>query len=322
MTDWYSLRPIDTLFFRGAEPMNRGEQHVTSSHFPPQTSTLEGAVRTTYLIQKGISFKDYNMGIVDTSIIDEIGASDRAPNFYIIGPLVSKNEFLFIPAPYSWYTDDPEIKKIEDRDNQSVKLKIRKGEVLDDAQGLIFSEYPLLWVKKPESEMKSLGGYWIKLNDLYKNKSEKCEVFSTSYFITNELHTGIALTKSRIVHKGHLYTFNHTRLHEDVLLCFGIEPSISLEPEGIMKIGAEQRFGMYKKIENINIPVGKNGSKYSALSRVAGTEQVNNAVIATGKIQYIGGYDLARGFHKPMRGYFPAGTVFNKKVIHNCIALY
>ncbi len=206
MTNWYVIRPIDTLFFRGAEPMNRGEQHVTSSHFPPQISTLEGAVRTTYLLQNNISFQDYNRGEVDQALIDEIGKSHNPPNFNILGPLFFKNDIFYIPAPYSWYTDDVEIKKIEETQHKSVKVTVRKGILLENSGGLLFSESPLLWVKNPKAEMSSLGGNWIKAGDLHKKVGDMCEVFSLSYFFSTEPHTGIALTKSGIVNEGHLYT--------------------------------------------------------------------------------------------------------------------
>ena len=49
--------------------------------------------------------------------------------------------------------------------------------------------------------------------------------------------------------------------------------------------------------------------------------ETNDAAVATGKIQYLGGWDMKKGFHKPMKGYFPAGSVFNKKLNDNFIEL-
>jgi CRISPR-associated protein Cmr3 len=58
-----------------------------------------------------------------------------------------------------------------------------------------------------------------------------------------------------------------------------------------------------------------------SLSIIEGTDEANHAVVATGKIQYLGGWDLHKGFHKPMRGFFPAGTVYNKKLNNNFVAM-
>ena len=63
------------------------------------------------------------------------------------------------------------------------------------------------------------------------------------------------------------------------------------------------------------------GNHYLSLSILEGNEEANASVVATGRILYFGGWDLKTGFHKPMKGFFPAGTVFNKKINNNCIAI-
>ena len=59
--DWYKFNPVDTLFFRGAEPMIMGENHTVSHVFPPPAHTLSGALRTAVLIQNGISLNPMEM---------------------------------------------------------------------------------------------------------------------------------------------------------------------------------------------------------------------------------------------------------------------
>ncbi|HOV63868.1 MAG TPA: type III-B CRISPR module-associated Cmr3 family protein, partial [Spirochaetia bacterium] len=60
---------------------------------------------------------------------------------------------------------------------------------------------------------------------------------------------------------------------------------------------------------------------YLSLSPIEAHAETNNTVVATGKIQYVGGWDLRIGFHKPMKGYFPAGSVFSRAVSEQCIEL-
>ncbi|MEN6433162.1 MAG: hypothetical protein ABFD06_09870, partial [Smithella sp.] len=81
-----------------------------------------------------------------------------------------------------------------------------------------------------------------------------------------------------------------------------------------------QRFGEYKKLDNVTFPNGKTGL-FMTLSVLPGNENANSHCIATGRLLYYGGWDLHRGFHKPMKGYFPAGSVFKEKINDNCIAL-
>ncbi|MBF0201034.1 MAG: hypothetical protein HQK66_06935, partial [Desulfamplus sp.] len=55
------------------------------------------------------------------------------------------------------------------------------------------------------------------------------------------------------------------------------------------------------------------------LSPVEVSKETSAALVASGKIIYRGGWDLARQFHKDMKGYYPAGSVFNSAVDQSCI---
>jgi CRISPR-associated protein Cmr3 len=91
--------------------------------------------------------------------------------------------------------------------------------------------------------------------------------------------------------------------------------------QGVLKIGAEQRFGWYKKMSNPQLDFEENGDMFLSLSVFEKNEMANESIIATGKILYFGGWDLHKGFHKPMKGFFPAGTVFNQKLHQNFITI-
>ena len=53
--DWKSFRlvPDDVLFFRDGKPNTRGSDHYLRSLFPPNPSTLYGALRTRRLTGSG-----------------------------------------------------------------------------------------------------------------------------------------------------------------------------------------------------------------------------------------------------------------------------
>jgi len=63
------------------------------------------------------------------------------------------------------------------------------------------------------------------------------------------------------------------------------------------------------------------GSIYHDRKQLPADEQANQHCIASGRPHYYGGWDLHRRFHKPMKGYFPAGSVFQKQINDNCIEL-
>ena len=58
--EWYKFFPVDTLYFKGADPMVMGENHTASYIFPPPAHTISGALRTAVLLQNGVSIKDYS----------------------------------------------------------------------------------------------------------------------------------------------------------------------------------------------------------------------------------------------------------------------
>jgi len=303
---FYTFKPVDTLVFRGVE-------HTSTFIFPPSSYTISGAIRTEYLKQHNIDFKDYGKGKVDNKIIEEIGqAGEKAP-FSIIGPIFKKENNFFIPAPYSWYIEKNDNEKNEQKKDFQINSIIKSKKIENP---LIINNKKLFWAKG-KKELQSIGGKWIKLNDL--NNKKELEIFNLSFFVSFETRTGTAINhKTKTVEQGNLYTFTHARLKENIEIVFGLTKEIDLENSGILKLGAEQRFGKYEKIEN---PLKEqSGNLFLSLSIVEGTKEANQAVVATGKINYSGGWDLKKKFHKPMKGYFPAGTVFSKKLNNNFIS--
>lgn len=308
--NWYKFMPVDTLFFKGASPMNLGENHTAFHIFPPPAHTIAGAVRTAVLKQNQISFDDYGKGRAPAEIYDAIGSAGEKAPFDLIGPLFMLDGLVYIPAPYSWFMQ---------KDSHSGKVNLIKGKPLYSR--LLKSESSeFLWAKDEKGELVSIGGMWIPQNDLYSSDMT-IEIRTCEYFFENEPRTGIALKRNRRVREGHLYSFNHVRLKKNVGLVFGTDKDLPLEDKGVLKLGGEQRIGWYQKLDRAVVDFTEKGEQFLALSIVEGNDNTNSAVVATGKILYFGGWDLKKGFHKPMRGFFPAGSVFNKKINDNCIAI-
>jgi CRISPR-associated protein Cmr3 len=331
MKQWYSFKPTDTLFFRGASPSQMGEDHSSISIFPPPSSTIIGALRTTVLVQNDIDFKLYgkNNDKIPQNIYNSIGKAGKEAPFSLTGPFFRYKDVIFVPAPYSWYFD----KSFSD----NLKQKIFKIQKVNNS---LLNNQNKYWIKGDKGEVSSIGGKWISLNALIANKEncfyvknddslnenkEKIDfntlIVDTSFFFKNEIRTGIALQKNRKVHEGHIYSFTHARLKEDVDIVWAVDKELPLKETGILKLGAEQRFGHYKKIDNVHIDENSNKSMFMSLSLTKGDKESNKNIVSTGKINYIGGWDMKKGFHKEMQGYFPAGTVFSKKLNDNFISI-
>jgi len=308
--NWYEFKPVDTLYFKGAEPMNLGENHTASHLFPPPAQTLSGALRTAVLLQNDVSFESYARGETPVEISNAIGKAGKTAPFNLIGPLFMMDKDIYLPAPYSWFM---EKKSMED------KVDVIKGKPIQSP--LLKAETSeFIWAKGETKELVSLGGSWIKKEDIHSGKS--CiEVRKNEDFVKNEPRTGIALDKSRRVREGHLYSFNHARFKENVSMIFGTDNDLPLDDRGVLKIGAEQRFGWYRKLSGDMPEIGGKGDLHVSLSLLEGTDKVNQAIVATGKILYIGGWDMHKGFHKPMKGFFPAGTVCSKKINSSFITI-
>ena len=315
MTDWFSFTPQDTLYFRGAEPANMGENHTASMVFPPPAHTIAGALRTATLIQNNVSFSDYNNGSCAPSIIEAIGKSGEDCPFGILGPFFLLGGKVWVPCPFIWFSEKTEEKRSESRFRKITVSTPVKNTLVKTASG-----EKLFWAKG--RNLETLGGNWVCLDELGTATGGK-NIRTSGDFFVSENHTGIALDVKdtrRTAREGHLYSFIHARLCEGVKLVFGVKRKLPLSDSGVLKLGAEQRFGEYKKMGDMGFQKGASGL-FMSLSILAGNEEANRHCIATGRISYLGGWDLHRGFHKPMKGYFPAGSVFDKKINDHCIEL-
>lgn len=206
---WLLLDPMDTLFFRGSDPMVAGENHEVKTIFPPMPTTLMGAIRTAILEQRGIRPKDF---VCDGGPDSEIRASfpflgtPETPGFDVCGPIFhaelqdSRYDW-FIPAPAHWFgkllpdseeDEDPASDGycITNGGNEGVtKGGASKGKTEIDVTvarntakeigdlGLCGSVKDPPWLMKPvPDDPKSLTGCWTTLQafDELRHKNSGC----------------------------------------------------------------------------------------------------------------------------------------------------
>ncbi|NLJ29281.1 MAG: hypothetical protein GX433_14925 [Deltaproteobacteria bacterium] len=336
-TQWIFIDPLDTLFFKGSEPMVAGENHEVRSVFPPAPSTLSGAICTAVLRQKGIQparFVDSPQGISDLPLL---GSSD-ALGIEVIGPLLhidfkdGTGEW-FIPAPANWFICEPTAIGEED----FCEVAVSVAEVPADgfsSLGLMGSTPLPAWVMNPKSQdMKGLSGYWINTaaleavihgkdtirmyESIKKIRAGEPILASLKFFLDFETRVGIALEdRTRKVKKGHLYSTTQVRLQTGVRIGVGLQSDMipsHLNEKGTLQLGGEQRVSSYEHhAEGPSFPTGQT-AWIMALSifpfqtlKEHGWEELPRV---SGAILRMGGWDMKKQFHKPMKAYLPQGTV-------------
>ncbi len=318
MNIWYEFFPSDTLFFRGAEPLDAGMDYKTELIFPPPCSVIEGAVRTAVLAQQSISITDYAKG---HEIGARIGKYGEAAPFGVIGPILKKNSVFYVPAPYTCFMEGNGI---------SAKIEVVMMELfpegLKDRLGIGASTGLTHWAVHCE-DLTPLGGKWISLDALKRLARGKTKLDARTEILAHpnssplsftEKRTGIALKSNRRVEHGKIYNAGHVRLARDVSLVWGLSADCGLAPRGVVCLGGEQRFGGYEQMDTApEFPEA--GSRFLALGPVPVAENTSEHLIAAGKPLYRGGWDYKKLFHKPMKPFYPAGSVFSENIETHCI---
>lgn len=326
---WLEAWPLDTLFFRGGEPMEAGETHETGAPiFPPIPDTIIGALRTAILSQKKIPLGRVRSIGADEDLDPEnlpFWGTPKRSGFRVAGPLLRVNEVALFPAPANWFCTQGEDEK---------RLFVKEARPEGGPYGVKTERQKFLWLHKPEEEMEPLNGLWVTTEAL-NNKNEfeleiveqlgdlaadKPQAVPSKLLFAHEERVGIARElPSRTVRRGHLYSTQHIRLAEGVSLLLRLDKRLCpshLAPEGIFQLGGEGRMVRYRLLDvPPPLPVGK--GRWLAISPVE-QERLNSAGLlsvpyAAGKPMRIAGWDLREAFHKPVKAYFPAGAVFFSK---------
>lgn len=321
MKFWYELIPMDTLFFRGNEPMEAG-QAPSVPLFPPPVSVLLGAFRTGYLVQKRISFPDYKRGNVSDEVISTIGKCGQDPPFSVTAILLRRNGEFYAPAPAHWFVDsEKKPQKGDAYKGLKVLTCLVRSETLKKLSVVSSSlDLPMVVTK---NEASSLAGTWVRLELFGKGEITLAEgdVLTAGELYDLEPRIGIGLTPGKTVEDGKLYNANHLRLRDGVTIAVGFDHDPGVAPKGVIQLGGEQRRCWYQQTQGPVFSGEKEGPAYMNLSPVRAEADLLTEVIATGKLQTTAGWDLSIGFHKPTVTWFPAGAVFRRKISNSCISI-
>ncbi|MEM3554082.1 MAG: type III-B CRISPR module-associated protein Cmr3 [Candidatus Bathyarchaeia archaeon] len=314
------IKPVDVWLFREGRPFSAGEDHDAATIFPPTPFTLQGAIRTKVLVDKGVDFSQF------TSPDPDVGYGDNFGKLRLIGPmLVRKRQDgkweRLIPMPADGVKLGENFALLKPRQlpfktnlPEGLQLLWAKGERIGEAKG---------WL--PESE-------WAR----YLQGEAPKQVVNSDDLFALEPRFGIAIDRGkRTTQTQMLYRATFVRLKDDVALWAKVE-SVNLQSKkGFLRFGGEGRSAIYELVEPLQnftsyMPKLEKQSgvvrfkvvlispawfsdgwqpKDGDWSKIFGTP-VRLIAAAIPRPQKFGGFDVARGEPKPIRNFVPAGSVY------------
>lgn len=313
------IRPIDVWLFRDGRPFAAGEDHEATTLFPPTPFTLQGAIRTKVLVDKGVDLTEFSRKKQPDS---EVGFGDNFGALKLCGPMVARRT-----QDGKWERLIPVLADVVKVGNEFALLKPQrlpfKTNLPDGLQ--------LLWVEtdKPVKEAKG----WIPESEWqrYLQGEAPKRIVNGEELFVYEPRFGIAIERSsRTTQTQMLYRATFVRLKDDVALWAKVE-GVSLKGEkGFLRFGGEGRSASYEAIDPLPSLEGyapklekrfkvvlvspawfsngwqPEGGDWSAIFH----KPVRLIAAAIPRPQKFGGFDVAKGEPKPVRNFVPAGSVY------------
>jgi CRISPR-associated protein Cmr3 len=318
-----AIRAVDVWLFRDGKPFTAGEDHIAESAFPPSPFTLQGAIRTKVLADKGVNLSEFAS---QGQPYPEVGYGENFGKLRLRGPLLmrckdGKWERL-IPMPtdvvkvgnrYELLRPNLDLPFTTNLPNKSLRLLwARTGERISEAKG---------WL--PESE-------WAN----YLQGQPPHRVVSAESLFTFEPRFGIAIDADKgTTQEAMLYQARFVRLKEGIALWAEVG-GVSLKKEGFLRFGGEGRAAVYEALSQqeslrplSQFNFASNSNRFKVVfvtpawfsggwqpkdgdwSKIFGASvQLVGAAIPRPLL--LGGFDVAKGVPKPMRTFVPPGAVY------------
>lgn len=321
MTIWYQIAPIDTLFFRGAEPMEAG-QPSRDALFPPPVSVIQGALRTAVLKQQSIAFTDYRANRCPPGVLEGIGACGQPAPFCITAILLSCRGAIYAPCPANWFVE-AESSPQDKRGVLVGRTILRAASPGRAAASLrLHSSAGVGLPMVCAVDAQPLAGYWLRFDCLRKPSATIAEgdLLAPGELYDLEPRTGIAIDGKRKVKQGAIYSVGHIRLRQDVTLVIGVDRDFGLADQGFLTLGGEQRMCGYARQQIPSLP-DQPATFFVALAPIQLTDDLLPVVFASSKPVNLAGWDLANGFHKATTTWLPAGAVLTRNINNSCVPL-
>jgi CRISPR-associated protein Cmr3 len=83
------IRPMDVWLFRDGKPFRAGEDHAAETLFPPSPFTLQGAIRTKVLADKGVNLAEFAKN-GERNPDPDVGYGENFGKLRLRGPLLMR----------------------------------------------------------------------------------------------------------------------------------------------------------------------------------------------------------------------------------------
>jgi CRISPR-associated protein Cmr3 len=319
------IRPMDVWLFRDGKPFRAGEDHAAETLFPPSPFTLQGAIRTKVLADKGVNLAEFAKN-GEQNPDPDVGYGENFEKLRLRGPLLmrckdGKRERL-IPMP----TD---VVKVGNR----YEL-LRPNLNLPFTTNLPDKSLQLLWARTGERISEAKG--WLPESEWanYLQGQPPHQVVSAESLFAFEPRFGIAIDADKgTTQEAMLYQARFVRLKKETALWAEVD-GVSLKKEGFLRFGGEGRAAVYealsqqeslRPLSQFNFASNSNRFKVVLVtpawfsggwqpkdgdwSKVFGAS-VHLVGAAIPRPLLLGGFDVAKGVPKPMRAFVPAGAVY------------
>lgn len=329
--------PVDSWFFRDGTPFNQdGPQFGVMSIFPPSMSTLQGAIRTQLARQGGWTPGGRRPWP------NELGDSDSLGVLRLQGPYLRHGSHWLFPVPAHLLGVEVPHGETNDRDGASSGWRMTRLVPRDGALATDLGSVRLPVTKQQLDGAAPLNG-WLTEEGLEAVLASAEGVPSPKQFMRaadlykQEYRVGLARDQtSRTAIDGQLYSSSHVRLVEGVSLAViveGVPDGWQLPPAGVVPLGGESRLARLEvkmMDQKTVLPAApkleaKDGRIWFTVSlQTPGCFDDTVAVLqagppgvpgkclsaCVGKLQQVGGWDLARHAPRPLRPVIPAGSTW------------
>lgn len=339
---WLFIEPSDVWLFRDSRPFAAGEGHGAESIYPPAPFTVQGALRSWLLGQAMVDWRAFReqSDQAAQAMAARIGHPPRAGVAGSLGAFVMRGPFrarlagdraeILYPTPLDIY----HVEKGQWRALRPAKTKA----VMDWGEG--FS--PLLPDpadpnEKPDEE----PGATLTHNSFLDYLDGRRFGLLAESELVGEPRLGIAMDyDAGRAADSMLYTAEFARLRpptgtERYGLLVDMGDGLDWPDQGVIALGGEARAALVRKLAAaeapeaiVSKPAGNRfkivlqtpawfdegrqpqGGDWASFFAVPATAKLRCVAAAVGRPSYFGGWDAARGGHKPLRGFVPPGSVF------------
>lgn len=252
---WLFIEPQDVWLFRDGRPFDAGVDHGARSLFPPTPNTVQGIIRSRYLVEQSVDFQKYADCNPELKAIgDAIGwPGNGYGQIQLRGPIVahwdegSQTLMRYIPLP-------ADVVKVGDDDYRLLRpLKTPLMHANWPADGLL-----PLWVRVTDDNVPKEARGWLSEKALpdYLADSPRANltVEHDDALFAREGRFGVGIASHRKrPEEGLLYQVEFIRPRSNVGLAIKLS-GIQLASSGLLRMGGESRAGRFQTVTPSALP--------------------------------------------------------------------